>query len=237
MPWKSVVVMVLPWRVQSPSSYCGGRGRKNHGHRSTRIEKAQEVGWIWQFRSLFSLSMPRCTDRRWPIVLCLTMLLPRLAIAEDPALPLVSVCELANDPTKYSGKMIRLQGEIAFGPHGSGLFDRLCPTMSLGGYTWGNAVCFGTAIAEVERDPFEWAGSLYRSRVDRKRYPKMEAILVGELGVAQSFDHTVVIDGRATMTGFCHGGRYPFQLTVNRLEFLSFREFETPEGRAAEPRK
>lgn len=168
---------------------------------------------------------------RYRFLLWVTLLLPWAAGAEDQSngTPL-SVCDLAKDPARYSGKTVRLKGQIGFDLHASSLFDARCPTASLGGYTWSNYVCFGVAESEIDGEPLKWAGELYMRRMDRGRSPEMEAILIGVFHSIQSYKHTVVRNGRASGSGFCHANAAPFRLAVKRVEFLSFREAASTES-------
>jgi hypothetical protein len=180
--------------------------------------------------------MPKCTDSLWRIVLCLTILLPLLASAEEPALPLVTLCDLANDPMKYAGKTIRLQGEIAFGRHGWALFDHNCPSVLLGGGKWSNSVSIGRVSPEAEMRLMTFA-VLYEDWRNVGMRSKFEAILLGQLEVVQNMQFPLKRDGTGRGSGFGSSGHAPFRLGVLRVEYLNVSIREIPLANEAEARK
>lgn len=169
--------------------------------------------------------------RRLPWV---TLLLPCLLSAGDqPNDKPLSLCEIAKDPARHSGKTVRMKAEIAISAHGGFLLDAKCPRASVGGYTWSNCAAFGDAEADTDsRELLHLAVGLYLERSSQKKPTEMEAVLIGELHTIQSYNHTVVRDGLASGSGFGYQKAAPFRLAVKRVEFLSIRLASSTESKA-----
>lgn len=170
-------------------------------------------------------------------LLCLLAWTPVQA-SDEVTIPTLTMCDLARDPEKYSGMMVRLKAQFAAGLHGSAFFDNACPTVVLGGYRWSNGACPvdpDGPDANADTEALTWAREFYSRRVAIGRMPGMEIVVVGRLIKPASFSKTVVLKGLAYGAGYCHMGASPFKLIVQRVEFVSFQE--TSDSRKTAPRK
>jgi hypothetical protein len=55
---------------------------------------------------------------------------------DSQALPILAYCELANNPEKYNGKIIRVSSTLSFGDHGSYFSDANCRLPENGAIIW-----------------------------------------------------------------------------------------------------
>ncbi|MBN9658997.1 MAG: hypothetical protein J0H49_12510 [Acidobacteria bacterium] len=157
------------------------------------------------------------------------LLLPSQAKAtEGESVPSVTMCDLAREPQKYSGKNLRLKAEYGASLHGSSFFDKACPTVVLGGRTWSNTACPGgadAANAKVDLEVLRWVEELYVRRVAAGKVPTVEVVVVGELLLpAEGSKAVQLAGGRTGGAGFCHMGSSPFQVMVRKVESVTFRE-------------
>ncbi|MGJ5821000.1 hypothetical protein [Paludibaculum fermentans] len=163
------------------------------------------------------------------VLLSLFLLMPSNARAvDDDATATLTMCDLAREPGKYSGKMVRLKAEYAAGLHGSAFFDKACPTVLLGAHTWANTACPGGADAATAKEDLEvlrWAEELYVRRAAAGKRPSMEVVVVGELLLPADYSKAVrMVGGRIGGAGFCHLGASPFKIVVKKVESVTFRE-------------
>ncbi len=111
--------------------------------------------------------------------LLLMMCFSALMAQQRPRDGAITVCQLAENPAKYSGMQVTIKGRMAFGVHGSALVDRACPTLRIGHDTYTNAVLFGAAESDGPGEPLKCAAELFLHRTSQGKETDIEGTLTG----------------------------------------------------------
>ncbi len=160
--------------------------------------------------------------------LLLAAILASPALSQD--IPVLSVCEVLAQATRYNGRMVMVTGIDSGTDEGSWLRGEECPEYQAGGRTWKAIVWVASPQSADRRVDFAFdVDSLARSIAQFRRLRRntlVRCIAVTYTGIFETrtdWDAFTINypDGRVTHVGFGHLGAAPAQLIMKSVDSVA----------------
>jgi hypothetical protein len=146
----------------------------------------------------------------------------------------ITICQLFQDLRAYSGKTIRIRGELETGRHIFALGHQGCPVrFSAGGLEWPTVVDLRSKLAEsptafdVNRSSIERMDKLLcflDESTASELGVEVEATFIGELRVREQYRPNKSPSGAPYGSGYGHMGGLPAQLVYRAVENIVIRQ-------------